>query len=368
MRFPKHVSITRDMACSFDYVPILPALHPQLLLYPGPPFVAELPVGPFLEFIQAIWWPPGWAVGKHKLTGTVFHNNLTIAKDGHDIGPLEPHVPIPVPPAVAELKFIIHTLKSSRKANFSAGEVKANGDPIACCTMIDWAIIPTPMSYCSVVNIPEAGTGTALLFNSLIVGMHWIDMLAGWLSTIVDMILSVLSDRRGWSEGVSDFLGNNVPDLVSGLVRLAGQYWAGYHGDASLGLKVDAGGGLELGRELERSGEDGRWSGKLLEARYGAAGVELHGSVGIREGGEHEPAVIGEAEGGFAIADGDYTVSADTRRDRDGRFHTETKTDHPNLPEPGLIGGLAGPPTSGDPFVGSNPTSNIPGWDDLPSL
>jgi hypothetical protein len=171
---------------------------------------------------------------------------------------------------------------SSRKAKFSAGEVKADKAAIACCTMLDLGIVPTPMMVCGALSLPIAGTGTAVAFNSLIVGMHWIDLVAGWVDVYLSMAQGVILSAAGVSFGnIASGLGvNPIPDVganAGGMVRLMGQLGADYHGDAQLGYSPVqgplGGGGVTVTR-------DGASGDVTLQATRGG---QLGGLAGVQQ-------------------------------------------------------------------------------------
>jgi len=294
----------------YDYVPVIPSVHKQLLVEGL--VVVPVPMGPYIETGMPMFSAPGYMMGKHKLTRDVFHSALPIALKDHDIGPLIPHIGIPP----NDLMIPVNTLKSSRKAMFSAGEVKAEKNPIACCTFIDWGVLPTPMLVCAELPLPCAGTGTAVLTNSLLVGMHWIDMVAGWAAIVVQFLLTRLSAPKP----ITDFLSSNVPGLVSGLVQLAGQEWGGYAGDA--GIEIDLGGGTKL--KVSRDGVDQLWSGSLQQ-QWGSDAANLQAEVTLREGRPGEDGLVGE---GRIAANYTSEGTLEGQTDTMGRFSGRNDTPH----------------------------------------
>jgi len=336
MRFPNHVTVSTDFIGFWDAAPIIPTTHPYC--GPTPPFT--LPIVPFIETTTTMWWPPGALLGKNKFASDVYHNNDMIAQEGHDVGPLVPHV---YSSPCDNVHLIIETIKSSRKGNFAAGEVKANGKPIGCFTMIDLAIIPTPMTPCSVVPMPLCGTGgTACLTNEVIVGMHFIDMLAGWFELVVSSLFSLLKlglgdDMPSWAP--------NPSALIGGLIRMAGQEVAGYHGDAKASLTLSAGFATRS-FNLERSGTSGRWTASTA-GRYGpnlsgdgAAGnfvgnglardmANLHDTESISWGGDGDEGVVATVQGGVGVLGQSGDLGVSNRRpgdDRAGFFGSGSST------------------------------------------
>lgn len=337
---------------AYDFVPVIPSLHEQLLL--NGPVPTPVPMGPYIEIPTPFFWPPGYATGKHKLTNTVRHHGLSIALDGHDIGPAILHIPIPL----NDTLFPLHTLKSSRKAMFSAGEVKANGKAVACCTMIDWGIVPTPMKACSKIPDIVLGSGMSVLLNSLIVGMHFVDLIAGYATIVVSLVIDRLGHHFEALEE-HESLTEQIPGLVGGLVRLAGQEWAGYRGDAGVTFEVTH--GVEV--RMSRSGTDHRWSGTLevqQDFSGGLGAIVGHGEVTVREGaGDEGPEVEGRA-GVNIFSDGSYEGEVNS----DGEVSGEAE--HPTGGLDTLFGAFSpeGGPGADNPLDGGF----IPSWDDLPSL
>lgn len=277
MRFPNHVSVAVDLVAYYDFVPVLMSIHPYCgsatTMVPTPAF-------PHVEPALPIFWPPGYALGKNQLTKSVLHRGFWIAQQGHDLGVAIPHISIPPDNTLTPVLL----LTSKRKAMFSAGEVKADKKAIACCTMFDLAMVPTPMIYCSTPSLPVTGTGSATVLSDLIVGMHVVDLVAGWLETAISVFLEAAMSQASLSGGpaptwagptaggslsnwaASQFttasiaeaaVRGSTPGLIGGLARLAGQEWFDYHGDASGRLSVVGG---AVGHDLtwSQSGEDHR--------------------------------------------------------------------------------------------------------------
>ncbi len=255
MRFPNHVSVVWDMVAYLDFVPVIGAFHDHLIIAPPAPPV-YMPIAPSIEGWAPIVWPGGLVGGKHKLTDTVYHNHVWIALKGHDLGMGLAHISIPVNDALT----VIHILRSSRKAGFGAGEVKADKEPIACCTIIDPPGLPTPMTVCGKVPMPSTGTGTATFGNSLLVGQSWVDWLRGAVAAILGMVLGYFGSRGSTMSaeefeglladpmGQDDGGGMDLASVIDAVIVLAAQEYDGYAGDASLS---------HGGFEVQRSGEDG---------------------------------------------------------------------------------------------------------------
>ncbi|HJL14107.1 MAG TPA: hypothetical protein RMH99_00555 [Sandaracinaceae bacterium LLY-WYZ-13_1] len=242
-----HVSVSRDITGFLDWVPVIPTAHQYLSGTTAIP----LPMIPNIELPAPIYWPPGILMGQSKLTDTVFHKSWAIALDGHNIGSMLAHIPS----AMDDVLTPGHIVLSARKSSFSAGEVKANGKPIAACTIIDIGVMPTPMKQCDLLPTPTTGTGISTVMNDLIVGMHWVDYVAGVLSMLADHVLATLTQEVG---GTGPLQMPNALQVVPFLVRLAGQEYFGYAGDAKLelGLGIDPAAKGKV--SISRSGEDGR--------------------------------------------------------------------------------------------------------------
>lgn len=191
------ITIQRDM-CLNLIIP-LTATHDFIPLPPFPPVPPPMPAAPLslaacaIEIPVPAWWPPGYALGANKFTTTVFHSTLAICLDGHDCGKFIVH--IQVTPAMNNTLSITQTALSSRKANFCASKVKANGKAIACMTMIAWP--PTPMTYCAnPISMPLADAVSAYC-NTVAVGMTFADWFAGVFAIVAGMILDHLMFKSG---------------------------------------------------------------------------------------------------------------------------------------------------------------------------
>jgi hypothetical protein len=280
------VSLTTDicLVCS--------VINPHKQFQPLPPPPLTLP--PFaawdLETVFCMFWPPGVATSKNKFTSNVKHKNLCITKEGHDMGPLLIHAPIPGLPG--DILFLVCTLKSARKTNFAAGMVQADGDPIAC------AWFPLfPMTGCAEpVNLPTATPITCAL-NTVIVNMHWIDVLAGWVQIAADIVVELIKARMPGPAGadptgIGDALLGAVvgdsfdprkwaADQIAGnagnLVRLAGRAFCDdYHGPAAVAVGYNQ--GMLGGGQVELKFTDDGWS--VTGSGTGAGGL-VGGSAGV---------------------------------------------------------------------------------------
>lgn len=262
MRFPNHVSVIWDVTGFLDWVPALIAVHHHIYTAPPPVLLVPVPMGASMELPSIIAHPPGAVTGTHKLTSSVYHNHVWFALEGHDLGHLLVHICLPPAMPGPCTQMPLNLAFSSRKAKFAAGEVKANGKAVACCTIFDLAVIPTPMLICGAMPVPSAGCGTSVAFNSLLVGMSGWDLVAGYVDVIVSIIQSTIMNAGPVEAGsMMDGLGiNPVPELgplAGGAVRLLGQLLGDYHGDASGGYSpVDGPLGGD-GATITRDGDTG---------------------------------------------------------------------------------------------------------------
>lgn len=250
-----------------------------------------------LEAVTNMYWPPGVAVGKNKFTDTVKHKNLCITKDGHDLGPLLIHAPIPGAPD--DFMFAVHTLKSSRKVNFSAGMVLANGDPVAC------AWFPVfPMTGCAdPISLPTATPPTCAL-NSVVVNMHWVDVVAGFIQIAADMLLDYIKgklskgpDPTSMSHGLGKavtggsfdprvWAGEQILGNAGGMARLAGRGLCDdYHGPASISVGIGQGmiGGVSSEYKSTDDGTEVQYGGNAAGGLLGASRTHSRGNDGTSQ-------------------------------------------------------------------------------------
>ena len=197
--------VTTQADLCLNLVLPLTATHNFIPLPPFPPVPPPMPATPLspaacaIELPVPAFWPPGAALGSNKFTTTVFHSHMTFCLEGHDCGKFIPH--IQVLPAINNMLTLTQIPLSSRKANFSASTVKADGAAPACMTMISWP--PTPMTYCAdPMGMPFAGAETSHI-NSVVVGMTIWDWLAGAVAIVANMLLEYgLFKAKG---GTKDF-------------------------------------------------------------------------------------------------------------------------------------------------------------------
>lgn len=260
MRFANRVSLTYDVAAFLDVIPAVPAIHNHLIVVPPPVFVLPKPMGLSVEQAVLMMWPFGVITGAHKFTSSVYHNGTWFALEGHDVGPMILH--ISVEPSF-DLLMPVHFLRASRKAKFKAGEVKANQKAVACCTMLVDVPAVTPMATCGDIEVPNTGTGSSVFSSSLLVGMHWIDLVMGWVDVIVSAIQSIVTSSAsfGLSSVAPDTIGlKPIPSfgsLAAALVGFAGQEFFGYRGDVAFSYKPVRGPLGEVGITMTQDGSTG---------------------------------------------------------------------------------------------------------------
>jgi len=145
------------------------------------------PVGPLFSIEGAAqWWPPGYYLHKNKFTETVRHRGNKIVQQGHDIGPIMPHLTFPL---LGNPWYVKIYLLSSCEVKFSSSSVKGNGKEIGCASL--W--IPLPMMTCGEpISWPLAFPITPIFLSSVSVGVTLMDLLAGVISIATSMILDFL--------------------------------------------------------------------------------------------------------------------------------------------------------------------------------
>lgn len=336
MRIPKHVSVAFDLVCMGDWVPAVMAFHGHSYISPppGPPII-KVPMGTSVEIPVTILWPAGALLGDNKLTSTVYHRHVWFALEGHDCGHGIMHLCVPplMPGPCVEME--LNILFSSRKAKFTAGEVKANGAAVACCTMFDSLAPATPMMTCGALPLPNTGTGTAVAFNSLLVGMHPVDLLAGWVDVVVSMVSSVLFNGvvevGNWGEGLGI---SPIPDfgaIAGGLVRGLGQEFGDYHGDAGIGYSPVNGPLGGVGRSVVRDGATGDITDTTtggVQAGGLGGGQETHRDIHRADGTVVEQeSVTGTTAGG-----GQYERGGERINGGDWHSMPTTGDNNPSLP------------------------------------
>ncbi len=194
---PNKISISNDIALPVLQPPCIMTAHAYL--GPTPPALPpplSVPMGMATEIPVPMFWPPGMGMGQNKLTTTVVHKGLSIVQAGHDCGTLIVHVQI-IPGPLNTLT-LLHIPFSGRKVNFSASTVLSQGKPTACCTMISWP--PAPMTVCMDPVSPPLSSAPTSHLNTVVVGMTWGDIILGWGTIAVSMILDYVLSKLGGPE------------------------------------------------------------------------------------------------------------------------------------------------------------------------
>lgn len=336
---------------------------------PTPPMPPPSPIGLAVEPPVIMAWPPSVAMGKAKLTGTVFHLGWAIVQEGHDCGPMIPHMQIV--PCPTNALTVIHVLKASRKVQFSAGEIKADKKPIAHCLLLN--LPPTPMTNCGKPVSPPGSGSPSSLANSLVLGVHIVDLIAGWVTIGVQMAFdyATRSTPSFTSSNAADhvtnelwksleamlfnpfetffeggpteaqrrgdrnkFLRSNIAANTTSLIRLAGQFLADYHGDGGVSLG-HTNGFWSTGMSVTRSGEDGRITSQVsgsAKGPFGLGSAELEAETQSGGTAPDQQSLTGSAgigaltgEGGIDSNDG-WTGSNtwDELQDQDGVWSPES--------------------------------------------
>lgn len=203
-----------------------------------------------------IQWLGGMALGKAKVASNVTHRGTGVVQEGNDMGPLIPQINIV--PAPDNVLSIVHLLTSSCKVTFSAGDVQAEGKPVACIFTL------MPMTVCgNPIKVPFGYSVTNVL-NDVFIYPHIVDFLAGIATILATFIIGALtassspgSPAEGFGDalwtGVTDAIlgkaptargvaASNAPGIITGLVRLAGRLTCDdYQGPVSFGVSYDQG-------------------------------------------------------------------------------------------------------------------------------
>jgi len=126
--------------------------------------------------------PPGLLLGTHKMSSTVTHKGWSIVQQGHDVGPLVPHLTAPIAANPWYGKILP---AASIKVVFGAQSVQVQGAAAGVATLIHAP--PLPLLTCGEpLPLPTAFPVTAFK-NTVHVEVTLRDLLAGAL----DIILSV---------------------------------------------------------------------------------------------------------------------------------------------------------------------------------
>ena len=147
------------------------------------------PIGPILSIeVGFQHWPPGNLLRKNKLTRNVRHKGYKIVQEGHDLGPLIPHVTFPI---ISNPWYVKIWPLSSNETKFSSSSVRANGKPVACASL--WP--PLPMVACGEpISLPFSFPINN--WNTVRVGLSWRDLLAGALDIIIGLVMDFVFRGR----------------------------------------------------------------------------------------------------------------------------------------------------------------------------
>lgn len=138
---------------------------------------------------------PGLLLRTHKVSTTVTHKGLPIVQQGHDVGPLVPHLTYPLVPNPWYGRILPG---ASMKVVFGAQAVRVGGTPAG------GAALMLPMLTCGEpVPTPTAVPPLSSL-NTVHVGLTQRDLLAG----AVDVVATVALE---WAFGRADFKGMGLP-------------------------------------------------------------------------------------------------------------------------------------------------------------
>lgn len=337
------LNLVLPLTATHNFIPLPP-------FPPVPPPMAATPLSPAacaIEISVPAFWPPGAALGSNKFTTTVFHNHMAFCLEGHDCGKFILH--IQVLPATNNMLTLTHIPLSSRKANFSASTVKADGAAPACMTMISWP--PTPMTYCAnPMGMPLAGAETSHA-NSVVVGMTLADWLSGAFAIVANMILEyTLFKEKGGAKGfekdfvdkmarskagqsvasfvVPALVGKPLPSKVKDLFKFGQKEALGVltgvlkivsTGEGEVSLKI-----LEVGGPFLKAGASASWSRSGGKNTFAVKGS---GNAGTASGSANVSVKDGAVAAGASATSrspvglGSETLSGSTDK---GIKHSET--------------------------------------------
>lgn len=258
------VSLSNDL--SFLLTPPV-AMHEHFGPPPPPPAPpVYVKVGVAVDFPAIpMFWPPGMAMGKNKLSTKVLHKGVPICLGSHDVGVMIPHVQT-VPSPLNTLT-ALQILFSSRSSVFQSSTVLMEGKTVAACTMFNLEAPPSPLIACmDPVSLPIASAPTAHL-NTVMFGMSLADYLIAVVTVAVTMAVEFALSRggdppSGWREVLSEKLltssfrgwaAKTAVGLASGGARLA-------FTDGPAALTVGVGSPyLQIQAQLQRD-DKGQWT------------------------------------------------------------------------------------------------------------
>ncbi len=182
-------------------------------------------------------------------TGFAAYYTTTVLADGwafiqrdSDIGPLIPHIPIPI---TACTMVSIIMLCSGSKSYFGAAKVQADGKPVAAALQI----FVNPQLNCWDPPLPPMPSGVVFTYGTVVVGLTIGDVIGGYLSMGFDLLvewgLNVLGGKLGnlfikkffpkVGAIAAGLIGNAVNAIMQQLTGSpVGWTWAPLRGDGSL--------------------------------------------------------------------------------------------------------------------------------------
>ena len=164
------------------------------------PCVHTIPLPDGMEMDVAMDWFGGAKTSLHafaRTNGGVFHKGQWLVQEGHDCGPLIPHLPHMNP---------LNVLKSSRKAIFSASTVKVSGKPAAACH--GWFV----MMVCGYPFSLPMGKNNTNASHSVLVGLTDPYAMPDASDVAIDAVFDLhnsiaVSWQSGWKEPIAIKIG-----------------------------------------------------------------------------------------------------------------------------------------------------------------
>lgn len=173
---------------------------PNLLLYPWNPMAGcdphqELGIVPPLPVPVPFPWTPHLVgmflegiTGERSETSTVLGDAVPIIQLGSDIGPLIPHVPLPLDPP--NLLFEVWTLLSSSISIFGPYSVQAEGKPVA--AALGGCV--NPQMNCNQAFLPLP-LGVALTWGTILVDVTPLDLALNVADFLYDQAIDWVKDK-----------------------------------------------------------------------------------------------------------------------------------------------------------------------------
>lgn len=280
-------------------MPIVPASHSNDIVTDvryasihdnlGPATMFMLTIGYGIETIQ-VPMNHEQGKGKHKLASSVLVHGGKMVQAGHDLGEMLLHVTMVVPGNV--LNLVKHPLFSKCSVTFSNGLVLVEGTPAGCVTD------SMPMLMCGwPMSLPFAAAPTNAS-STVIMNLNMVDFVAGWVQTVVQMIIDLATAAMNIIEMMSgevieqavdpyvggipnpfEIIRDAQPSIAAGLVRLVGRLFFDYRGAAGVAFSYNQGllgsGSVEATWN-ERGGVDLVGSGNV----QGPLGFNADGTAG----------------------------------------------------------------------------------------